>query len=175
MAQQELSSTNESSQPKSDLELALEEVSPQERLFCYEYLVDYKAPRAAEAVGRSRNAGKEILRKPAVARLINLLSEELAQNSLITRDMVQYEILHEYLPMAKGEKPVKGVDRDGIAWEGKVTNMPAYGKVLDMMSKHSGFTVPEVVSGGLTININHKAMGITIDGEVVQDGTESSE
>jgi hypothetical protein len=42
-----------------------------------------------------------------------------------------------------------------------------------MMAKHSGFTVPEVVRSGLTININHEALGITIEGEC-EDGSESS-
>jgi hypothetical protein len=118
-----------------------------------------------------------MLRKPAVAHLIKLLSDELIADSLITRDMVQYELLHEFLPRAKGDKEVSGVDRDGVQFEAKVTNMAAYGKALDMMAKHSGFTVPEIVKGGLTININEKALGITIDGEVVReesDGTGAS-
>jgi len=91
--------------------------------------------------------------------------------------MVQHEILNEFLPRAKGDKEVVGVDRDGVAWSGKVTNMAAHAKAIDLMAKHSGFTVPETIKGGLVININHEAMGITIEGEVevATDGAESSE
>jgi hypothetical protein len=79
--------------------------------------------------------------------------------------MVQFELLNDYLPMAKGEKAISGVDRDGVEWTAKVTNMAAYKGALDLMSKHSGFTVPEVVKGGLTINVNLAAMGIDVEGE----------
>ncbi len=168
MAEQELALTEESSQQKNELQLAEQELEPQERLFCYEYLTDYDHRRAARAVSRSEDAGKKLLRKPTIARFIKLLSDELANDSLITRDMVQYELIHNFLPMAKGDVTVSALDRDGHQVTGKVTNMAAYGKALDMMAKHSGFTVPEVVKGGLVININHEAMGITIDGHAVE-------
>lgn len=165
MAEQDVALTDASSQQKSELQSAEEQLSPQERLFCYEYLTDYDHRRAASAVERSPDSGIKLLRKPAIARFVKLLGDELAAESLITRDMVQYELLHGYLPRAKGELAINGVDRDGVAWDGHVTNMAAYGKAIDMMAKHSGFTVPEVVTGGLTININHAAMGMTIEGE----------
>jgi hypothetical protein len=138
-------------------------------------LTDYDPRRAASAVERSPNAGIKLLRNPKIAKFIKILSDELAAESLITRDMVQYELLNGYLPMAKGQVAINGVDRDGVQFEAKVTNMAAYGKALDLMAKHSGFTVPEVVSGGLTININHDAMGITIEGEKVESGNQSTE
>ena len=172
MAEHELALTKESSgQPEpTELQLAEKELDSQERMFCYEYLTDYNAPRAADHVGRSRSAGRLLLRKPAIARFIRLLGDELIADSLITRDMVQYELLHEFLPRARGDVAVQGVDRDGIQFEGKVTNMPAYGKALDMMSKHSGFTVPEVVAGGLSINVNFGNLGVkqppVIEGEL---------
>lgn len=167
MAGQELALTSESSeQPEpNELKLAEQALKSQERLFCYEYLIDYDHRRAAIAVQRSANAGVKFLRNPKIVRFINLLSDELAAESLISRDMVQYELLHEFLPRARGDIAIHGVDRDGVAFTAKITNMAAYGKALDMMAKHSGFTLPEVVSGGLTININHKAMGITVEGE----------
>ncbi len=167
MAEQELVSTAESSLPseQSELQLAEQELNPQERMFCYEYLVDYDHRRASGAVERSPDAGVKLLRTPKIAHFIKLLGDELATDSLITRDMVQYELLHEFLPRARGDKSISGVDRDGNQWSGKVTNMAAHGKAIDMMARHSGFTVPEVVRGGLVININHKAMGITIEGE----------
>lgn len=161
---------SQQSEEKDTLEKLLE---PQERLFCYEYIVDFNHRRAAQKVGRSPDAGIRLLRNPNIARYIKTLSDELAQESLITRDMVQYEILNDYLPMAKGEKPISGVDRDGVEWTAKVTNMAAYKGALDLMSKHSGFTVPEVVQGGLTINVDLRAMGITVDGDyedVSEDG-----
>lgn len=177
MAEQELALTEELSQQKSELRSAEQELNPQERLFCYDYLVDFNHRRAATSVGRSADAGKKLLRNPKVARFIKLLSNELATESLISADMVQYELLHEYLPRAKGETEINGVDRDGIGWSGKVTNMAAYGKGIDLMARHSGFMAAEVVKGGLTININHKAMGITVEGEYSEqdDGTEPSE
>ena len=56
--------------------------------------------------------------------------------------------------------------------------MAAYGKAIDLMSKHSGFTVPEVVAGGLTINVDFGKLGVSapvvVEGEF-SDGTESSE
>lgn len=178
MAEQELASTEESSQPQSELQSAEQELNPQERLFCYEYLIDFDHRRAATAVSRSADAGIKLLRNPKIASFIKLLSDELADNSIISRDMVQYELLHGYLPRAKGESEINGVDRDGVPWSGKVTNMAAYGKAIDLMAKHSGFTAPEVVAGGLTININHKAMGITVEGEYSEQrksGQEDSE
>lgn len=167
MAEQELVQTTESSQLSEFDELAKTLDSPH-RLFCYEYLVDFDHRRAATVAQFSADSGMRILRKPEISRFIKLLTDELAHESLISRDMVQHELLHEFLPRAKGEKKVVGVDRDGIAWEGCVTNMAAHAKAIDLMSKHSGFTVPETVKGGLTININHKAMGITVDGESVE-------
>lgn len=182
MAEQELASTNgsspQSSDPKttsSELQSAEQELNAQERLFCYEYLVDFDHRRAATVISRSPDSGKKLLRNPKIARFIKLLSDELAAESLISSDMVQYELLHEFLPRAKGEKPIEGVDRDGVQWSGKVTNMAAYGKALDLMAKHSGFNAAEVVKGGLTININHKAMGITVEGEYSEQGNGTEE
>lgn len=180
MANQDLELTSESSgqSEPNELKLAEQELSPQERMFCYEYLTDYDHRRAASAVDRSATAGIKLLRNPKIARFINLLGDELASESLITRDMVQYELLHGYLPRARGDVPIQGVDRDGVAFDAKVTNMAAYGKALDLMSKHSGFTVPEVVAGGLTINVDFGKLGVSqpvvVEGEF-SDGTESSE
>lgn len=57
--------------------------------------------------------------------------------------------------------------------------MAAYGKALDMMSKHSGFTVPEVVAGGLSININFDKLGVketpVIEGEFSEQGIPAKE
>ena len=176
MAEQELVQTTESSQLSEFEELAKTLDAPH-RLFCYEYLVDFDHRRAATVAQFSPDSGMRLLRKPEISKYVKLLTDELAHESLISRDMVQHELLHEFLPRAKGEKEVVGVDRDGIAWSGKVTNMAAHAKAIDLMSKHSGFTVPETVKGGLTININHEAMGITIDGQaiVIEDGAESTE
>jgi len=160
-------------EPSDELAKLNDLLTPQERLFCHEYLVEFNHRAAATKVGLSPNSGIRFLRKPLITQYIKLLTEELAHESIITRDMVQYELIHEYLPRAKGEIPVHGVDRDGIQFEAKITNMAAYGKAIDMMAKHSGFTVPEVVRGGLTININHEALGITIEGEC-EDGSEPS-
>jgi len=181
LAGQELESISESSEQSepSELRLAEQELEPQERMFCYEYLTDYNAPRAATHVGRSSSAGRKLLRNPKIVRFIRLLSDELAADSLITRDMVQYELLHEYLPRARGDKPISGVDRDGVAFDAKVTNMAAYGKALDMMSKHSGFTVPEVVAGGLTINVDFGKLGVKespiIEGEFSEQSNAGQE
>ena len=171
LAEQESALTKELSEQSepSELRLAERALEPQERMFCYEYLTDYNATRAAVHVGRGATAGRSLLRNPKVARFIKLLGDELIADSLITRDMVQYELLHEYLPRARGDVNVQALDRDGLQVEGKVTNMAAYGKALDMMSKHSGFTVPEVVAGGLAININFGKLGVkqseSIEGE----------
>lgn len=162
---QELAQASESLPQLNELQLAEQELDSQERLFCYAWLVHYSASKAADEVNMSKSAGVRLLKKPAIVSFIRLLSDELATDSLITREMVQHEILHEFLPMAKGEKAIHGVDRDGVQFTGRVTNMPAYGKVIDLMAKHSSFTAPEVVKGGLTININHRALGINIDGE----------
>jgi len=176
LGEQELTRTTESSQ-LSEFEELEKSLDPQHRLFCYEWLVDFDHRRAAEAASFSPKSGLRILRRPEITRFIKLLTDELANESLISRDMVQHEILNEFLPRAKGDKAVVGVDRDGIAWSGCVTNMAAHAKAIDLMAKHSGFTVPETVKGGLVININHEAMGITIEGEVevATDGAESSE
>lgn len=168
MESHELALTSESSAQNEERVLLEQALEPQERLFCYEYLVDFDHKRAAEKVGRSPNAGIRLLRKPSISKYIKLLTDELAAESLISREMVEYELLHNYLPMAKGDKEIQGVDRDGVSWSGRVTNMAAYKAALEMMAKHSGFTVPEVVKGGLTININHEAMGITIDGKAIE-------
>jgi len=181
LAGQELESTNGSSeQPEpSELRLAEQALEPQERMFCYEYLTDYDHRRAAVAVDRSADAGIRLLRKTEIARFINLLSDELAAESLITRDMVQYELLHGYLPRARGDMAIQGVDRDGVAFNAKVTNMAAYGKALDLMSKHSGFTVPEVVAGGLTINVDFGKLGVSkgeiVEGEFSEQSKQSAE
>ncbi len=167
MAGQELTQTTESSQ-LSEFEKLEQELDPQHRLFCYEYLVDFDRRRAASAANFHPDHGIRLLRRPEITHFIKLLTDELANESLISRDMVQHEILEEFLPRAKGDKEVVGVDRDGVAWAGKVTNMAAHAKAIDLMAKHSGFTLPETVKGGLTININHRAFGITVEGESVE-------
>jgi len=74
---------------------------------------------------------------------------------------------------------IQGVDRDGVAFNAKVTNMAAYGKALDLMSKHSGFTVPEVVAGGLTINVDFGKLGVSkgeiVEGEFSEQSKQSAE
>ena len=167
MAGQELTQTTESSE-LSEFEKLEQELDPQHRLFCYEYLVDFDGRRAATAAKLNPKNNIRLLRRPQISHFIKLLGDELANDSLISRDMVQHELLHEFLPRAKGEKEVVGVDRDGVAWSGKVTNMAAHAKAIDLMAKHSGFTLPEIVKGGLIININHRALGITVDGESVE-------
>ena len=177
MAEHELALTGGSSpqSEQTELRLAEQDLDPQERLFCYEYLTDYDHRRAASAVNRSANSGFKLLRKPAIARFIKLLSDELVADSLITRDMVQYELLHGYLPRAKGEMDVHALDRDGGQVSGKITNMAAYGKALDLMSKHSGFTVPEVVAGGLTINVDFGKLGVKETAVVEGEFTDADE
>ncbi len=174
MAEQELAPVNGSSE-LSEFEKSEQELDPQLRLFCYEYLVDFDHRRAASKAEFNPDKGIRLLRRPEITRFIKLLTDELANESLISRDMVQHELIHEFLPRAKGETEIVGVDRDGVAWKGKVTNMAAHAKAIDLMARHSGFTVPETVKGGLTININHKAMGITVDGESVEITDEQSE
>lgn len=180
MAKQELTQITESSQLSEFAKLEAE-LDPQHRLFCYEYLVDFDRRRAAVVASFNPKQGIRLLRRPEITRFIKLLTDELANESLISRDMVQHEILEEFLPRAKGLKKIVGVDRDGVAWKGKVTNMAAHAKAIDLMAKHSGFTLPETVKGGLTININHKALGIIVDGDSVeitedeQDSGEASE
>ena len=154
MSEQELAPTPESSPSKSELELLEENLKSQHRLFCYEYLVDFNVERAATEAKLSKRQGLRLLRNPEITRFLKVLTDELANESLISRDMVQHEILNEFLPRAKGEKPIKGVDRDGSPWEACVTNMQAHGKAIDLMARHSGFTAQEIVKGGLTININ---------------------
>lgn len=165
MAEQELVSTDASSPQPSELQSAEQELNAQERMFCYEYLVDYDHRRAATHIGRSPESGKRLLRNIKISRFIKLLSNELVGESLISGDMVQYELLHEFLPRARGDMDIQGVDRDGVGWSGKVTNMAAYGKAIDLMAKHSGFTAAEVAKGGLTINVDLRRLGITVEGE----------
>jgi hypothetical protein len=167
LAEQELTRANGSSE-LSEFEKSEAALDPQLRLFCYEYLVDFDHRRAATVAKFNPDKGVRLLRRPEITQFIKLLTDELANESLISRDMVQHELIHEFLPRAKGDVDIVGVDRDGVAWKGKVTNMAAHAKAIDLMARHSGFTVPETVKGGLTININHKAMGITVDGESVE-------
>ncbi|KKK47800.1 hypothetical protein LCGC14_3151500, partial [marine sediment metagenome] len=136
------------SQSESTRELIEKELGPQLKLFCYEYLVDFNYRRAAVAVERSADAGIKLLRNPTVTRYIKILTDELAGESLISRDMVQYELLNNFLPKARGDEAINGVDRDGKQWSGKVTNMGAHAKAIELMAKHSGFTLPEIVKGG---------------------------
>jgi hypothetical protein len=170
LANQELVPATESLPQLSELQLAEQELNAQERLFCYGWLVSYNATKAGAEVDMSKSAAIRLLKKPSIVRFIKLLSDDIAEESLITREMVQHEIVHEFLPMAKGQVEISGMDRDGIQFTGKVTNMAAYGKAIDLMAKHSGFTAPEIVKGGLTININHKALGIEGTAIDISDG-----
>ena len=73
---------------------------------------------------------------------------------------------------------IQGVDRDGAKFSAPITNMAAYGKALDLMAKHSGFTAPEVVAGGLTINVDLSRLGIqgvTVEGEYSEQRQSSKE
>lgn len=162
--EQQTELSERSSQSNELVELK-KRLGPQLSLFCYEYIVDYDHRRAATAVGRRPEHGIKMLRNADVAKFINVLADELQQDSLITRDMVQFELLNDFIPMAKGLKNIAGVDRDGAPWNQKVTNLAAYGRGIDLMAKHSGFTQAEVAKGGVTVIINEHALGITIEGE----------
>lgn len=140
-------------------------------MFCFHYIGTLNIREASEKTDISYNLGQNYAHRPHVRKFINFLLGEIGYESLITRQQVEHELMFEFLPMAKGEKPIKGVDRNGEPWEECKTDMTAFGKALDLMSRHSGFVDEGNQVPGLTININHQALGITVDVEEdIEDG-----
>lgn len=163
----ELVSQNQQFQDLDLDKVEIPKLNPQEKHFCFEYLVDYDHRRAAVAVGLKPERGIRWIRRPEISKFIHQANEVAARESLISKDMVEFELMHKFLPAARGEVPIRGVSAEGGPYCTPVTNMAAWGRGLELMAKHSGYNGASAADASVTININHEALGIVIEGEKV--------
>jgi phage terminase small subunit len=136
------------------------ELTPKQRLFVSEYLIDLNATKAAERAGYSarsaRAIGTENLAKPAIASAIRRAKEERAQRTLVSADWV-IRHLKRNIVRASQLEPV--MDKNGLPtgeyrWDGAVVNGAArlllehLGELGGKDDKAAGVTV--IVQGGPT-------------------------
>ena len=149
-------------------------LSDQERGFCHAYIVSYNASKAAKQVGLRPKDGRSFLCDPAIRAYVSLLTDEIQVNSIIDSHMVEHELVNEYLPRVKGHKAVPHFDKDLGNILIKKYDAAGHARAIDMMGKRTNDWKQEAAgSGGVTVNIDLTAMGVTpspiIEGEV-EDG-----
>ena len=141
------------------------DLDPQLKRFAFEYIATYKHREAASKAGFNPNRGISLLRNPEVKEFIDSLEGRLADSSLIRRDLLAIELLDTALPVAKGEISAPAWHPEQGHFDKTEFQPTFYMKALDMIAKHTGFTQNEKEAGGVVININLDAVGVTIDGQ----------
>lgn len=164
------------SEPITKESLPGESLTPQERTFAFRYLVDYNHSNAAEAAGYSRHRGINLLRDPRIREFIGFLQADVERTSLISKALVEHEILHVALPRAKGDEAVSEfVPGMGISVTTQRYDASSHLRIIDMMAKHSGYIAPlgNEKKRPVIINFDMSAMvgetkqvGVVIDGEL---------
>lgn len=74
-----------------------EAMTGKQELFCYEYLIDFNATKAAIRAGYSEKSaysqGHDLLKKPEIKKLIKTFSFENINSALICRDRIISELV----------------------------------------------------------------------------------
>jgi hypothetical protein len=155
-------------QPESIPE-EFQQLTSQEKLFGVKYCENFRVPKAGAAVGLSVVKARELLMRPVMRRYINWISDQLAQTSLINKQLVEAYML-DLVPKVTGEEEVPHIFQGEEVW-GKKFDAPAAIRLGAELGKISGL-VEE--TGGVAININFGALGIA-EGTDVESKTRTSE
>jgi phage terminase small subunit len=96
---------------KEELEKAL---TDKQRVFCYEYVIDFNATSAAKRAGYSEKTsysiGQENLKKPEIKKYVEMLIIERSERTKIDQDWVVKKIV-DIIEKSMQHKPV--LDREG--------------------------------------------------------------
>ena len=167
-------------QPESSSELATEIaisdqkergftiLEPEERAFAHEFIANgYDHCKAAETIGRSRDYGKVLKRRPFVAAYIQHLQNTHFNSVIVTKDFIDAK-LDDLYDMAVGEVKVPLVTGDGAGFEEKKFHGGLALQILQERSKTHKIVEPagSGPAGGVTINID---LGMAL-GEKDKDG-----
>ncbi len=102
------------------------ELTPKQKRFCQEYVIDLNGTQAAIRAGYSENSAQEIasenLSKPIVKSYVEKLQQEISKRTEITADMVVNEIAklafsnqQDYIEDGNDIKDISKIDRDKAA------------------------------------------------------------
>lgn len=124
-------------------------LTPRERRFIDEYLVDLNGTQAAIRAGyskrRARQTAWELLEKPEVAAAIAAAQAARSKRTQITQDWV-LDRLHEVVERSMQHEPV--TDRQGHPTGEYTFNAPGANKALELLGKHLGMFRERVEHSG---------------------------
>lgn len=89
-------------------------LTPKQKKFCHEYILDYNATQAAIRAGYSKKTahsiGSENLKKGAISGFIRSLSENLIDKTLVTHQRVFMELVSIMLQNSNLNAKVKAIE-----------------------------------------------------------------
>ncbi|MGI9888040.1 hypothetical protein [Vibrio chagasii] len=95
------------------------------------------ANRVAKEFGLGTSSLLKILKLPLVAAAVRHYRSEITEDVILDKKAIRAERWDLYL-MAKGEKDIQKIDKDGMQVEGKETNLPAAERLLSSIEKADG-------------------------------------
>ena len=109
-------------------EIKEKELTPKQKLFCEEYILDWNATRAAKVAGYSENTaqqiGSENLLKPLIKEYIEEIQKDIAKLAGISR----LSIINDLISLKDGAEQ----DKDKL-------------KAIEVINKMTGFNEPEKI------------------------------
>lgn len=121
-------------QAKSYVPTLWDELEPKYQLFAITYAENGSYSRCAEQFDLSPETLRRWSRMPAVAALINHTLEKFQGRSLVNRQLIERSAL-DILDIALGHEDTHGIDKEGIAYTEKITNLPAANQALALMQR----------------------------------------
>lgn len=142
----------------------MNKLTPKQKRFCEEYLIDLNATQAAIRAGYSEKTaqiiGFENLTKPIISKFIKEKQEELSKKASISAEWVLKRLKEisdrcmtaEPVMIREGPKIVQKTDENGNGvWEFDSTGAV---RATELLGKHIGFFEKDNVQKGNTITVN---------------------
>lgn len=136
------------------------DLSSQHKQFAFEYLKCYSHLQAADAVGIARNIALRTLKDPLVQAFIVYLNERKEHYTLIDASFIEVQYLSLYGKLI-GEEDVPMVDKNGDCFVGRKFHAAEAVGALRDMAKSTKFFKEGSGQGGVNINFDLSALGIT--------------
>lgn len=140
------------------------DLSPQHRSFCYEYLRTYNHHQAAEEVGVPKVMALRTLKNPLVQAFIAYLNQKKEHFTLIDAAFIEVQYLSLYSKLI-GEEEVPLQDKNGDMFLAKKFHASESVSALRDMAKSTKFFKEGSGQGGVNINFDLGALGITSKGK----------
>jgi hypothetical protein len=121
-------------QPKSSEVKVWESLEPKLQLFAVVYAENQNLTACAEEFGVKRSTCSSWSRRPAVAALVNHHLKKFQDQSLVNRQLME-RVLLDVCDVGMGLENTHGVNKDGIGYQEKVTNLPAVNQAVGMLHK----------------------------------------